>query len=54
MNDDESTEVGWFAPDALPELHAGIRLRIDTTLAESAPAWYVPAGVEHPAFAGPA
>ncbi len=50
VNDDESTEVAWFDPDDLPDLSAGIRLRIDTTLAEDAPAWFVPAGVRHPAF----
>lgn len=32
--DDESTQVGWFAPDALPEpLVASSRLRVDRALA---------------------
>ena len=50
VNDDESTEVGWFGPDDLPEIDELTRLRIETTVAEEAPAWYVPAGVQHPAF----
>ncbi|MFI7547864.1 hypothetical protein [Actinoplanes sp. NPDC049599] len=41
MNDDESIEVGWCDPEALPELDALSKLRIDTTRAADAPAWFV-------------
>jgi 8-oxo-dGTP diphosphatase len=41
---DESLEVGWFAPDALPPgLDERILLRIKTTAAADAPAWFPPA-----------
>ena len=40
---EESLEVAWFAPDALPDgLHERILLRIETTAAADGPAWYPP------------
>jgi 8-oxo-dGTP diphosphatase len=53
VNDDESTEVGWFAPDALPELDAMSRLRIDTTVLADAPAWFAKPGEQPPALNQP-
>jgi 8-oxo-dGTP diphosphatase len=53
VNDDESTEVGWFDPAALPELDAWAVLRIDTTVRPEDPAWYAPAGQRHPALTQP-
>lgn len=50
---DESLEVGWFAPDDLPELDDWSRLRIDTTVAEDAPAWHAAPGERHPALSQP-
>jgi 8-oxo-dGTP diphosphatase len=44
VNDDESLAVGWFSPDALPELDALDRLRIDTALDAAAPAWFAAPG----------
>ncbi|MEV8096556.1 NUDIX domain-containing protein [Kitasatospora sp. NPDC085879] len=40
VNDDESLEVGWFAPDALPPLDGYARHRLDLALA----------GAEHTVF----
>nr|WP_156607650.1 NUDIX domain-containing protein [Auraticoccus cholistanensis] len=37
--DDESTEVGWFAPDELPPLPAGQRARIDRVLGPPLDPW---------------
>ena len=42
VNDDESLEVGWFAVDALPELHEFALLRIKQAMAEE-PTWFAPA-----------
>jgi 8-oxo-dGTP diphosphatase len=53
VNDDESTEVAWFDPDALPDLDPLSRLRIDTTLAADAPAWFAGPGERHPALEPP-
>ncbi|PRH77844.1 NUDIX hydrolase [Streptomyces solincola] len=39
VNDDESLEVGWFAPDALPAMRAFETFRIKQALAD-APAWF--------------
>ena len=50
VNDDESLEVGWFAPDALPPLEAWERLRIETALKGEPAAWFVRPGEEHPAL----
>jgi 8-oxo-dGTP diphosphatase len=53
VNDDESTEVGWFAPDALPELDDWARLRIATALSADGEAWYARPGEPHPALNQP-
>jgi 8-oxo-dGTP diphosphatase len=50
VNDDESTEVGWFDPAGLPELDAMSKLRIDTTLPADAPAWFAKPGEQPPAL----
>ncbi|MEH0938124.1 NUDIX hydrolase [Micromonospora psammae] len=50
---DESTEVGWFAPDDLPELDDWARLRIDTTVRADAPTWHAQPGQRHPALGRP-
>ncbi|MDO0929007.1 NUDIX domain-containing protein [Streptomyces sp. TG1A-8] len=44
VNDDESLEVGWFAVDALPDLHEFARFRIKQALAE-APTWFEPTAI---------
>nr|WP_296063991.1 NUDIX domain-containing protein [uncultured Actinoplanes sp.] len=53
VNDDESTEVGWFAPDRLPDLDDWARLRIATALTDDDTAWYAPPGTRHPALHQP-
>jgi 8-oxo-dGTP diphosphatase len=53
VNDDESTEVGWFDPAGLPELDAMSKLRIDTTLPADAPAWFAKPGEQPPALNQP-
>jgi 8-oxo-dGTP diphosphatase len=53
VNDEESVAVGWFAPDALPELNAFARLRIRTSLARDAPAWFAPPGAAQDLLTGP-
>lgn len=40
VNDDESVEVGWFAPDALPDLPDRSRLRLERALAFDGGAWF--------------
>jgi 8-oxo-dGTP diphosphatase len=47
VNDDESLAVAWFSLDALPELHAFTRLRIETALRDGAPAWFAQPGDHH-------
>ncbi|TWV31261.1 NUDIX domain-containing protein [Streptomyces misionensis] len=42
VNDDESLEVGWFAVDALPDLHDFALFRIKQAMAEE-PTWFAPA-----------
>lgn len=44
VNDDESLEVGWFAPDALPPITPWERLRIDSALKDEPTAWYAQGG----------
>ncbi|GIE46792.1 NUDIX hydrolase [Amorphoplanes nipponensis] len=44
VNDTESIAVGWFAPDALPELNPFALVRIRTSLAPDAPAWFARPG----------
>ncbi|MEV0492008.1 NUDIX hydrolase [Streptomyces atratus] len=41
--DDESLEVGWFAPDAMPPLRESVRERIALALADQPLAWFSPA-----------
>jgi 8-oxo-dGTP diphosphatase len=43
---EESLEVAWFAPDALPPLSEGARLRIETTEDPDGAAWFPTAGTE--------
>ncbi len=50
---DESLEVGFFAPDALPPLGEFAELRIRTTAEAGAPAWFAAPGETYDAF-GPA
>ncbi|RBM24056.1 NUDIX domain-containing protein [Streptomyces sp. PT12] len=40
VNDDESSEVGWFALDALPPLHQGALDRIKLATEDEGPAWF--------------
>ena len=47
---DESLEVGWFAPDELPELGEFAKLRIETTAAADGPPWFAGPGETHAAF----
>ena len=44
VNDTESIAVGWFAPDALPELSPFALVRIRTSLDDAAPAWFAQPG----------
>jgi len=53
VNDDESTQVGWFAADDLPDLDDWGRLRISTTADEHAPPWFARPGERHPALSQP-
>lgn len=50
VNDDESLEVGWFAPDALPDLPDRSRRRLERALAFDGTAWFEGAalGAAHP------
>ena len=48
-DEDETLDVRWFEPDALPEMHAFTRLRIDTAFDEGAP-WFLPPGESHDAI----
>lgn len=43
VNDEESLEVGWFAPDALPPLEEFGLTRIKLAAGE-APTWFAPSG----------
>ncbi|MDI6097096.1 NUDIX domain-containing protein [Actinoplanes sp. NEAU-A12] len=53
VTDDESLEVAWFAPDALPELDEWSKLRIETALGPDGPAWHAAAGQRHPGLIRP-
>jgi 8-oxo-dGTP diphosphatase len=53
VNDDESLEVAWFDPDALPDLDDWSRLRIGTTSGPDDPAWWASPGEQHPALSRP-
>jgi 8-oxo-dGTP diphosphatase len=48
VNDSESIAVGWFAPDALPELDPFALLRIRTALPPEAPTWFARPGESVP------
>ena len=50
VNDDESTEVGWYAADSLPELDGWASLLLETTDDPDGPSWYSPPGLPHPAL----
>jgi 8-oxo-dGTP diphosphatase len=52
VGDDESTEVGWFKPDALPPVAGWVALRIESALG-SASAWYAQPGTVHEALTDP-
>ncbi|MEU8690245.1 NUDIX domain-containing protein [Streptomyces sp. NPDC048665] len=45
VNDDESLEVGWFAPDALPDLNEFGLLRIKQAMCEE-PTWFAPTALD--------
>lgn len=47
---DESLEVGFFAPDELPPVGGLTKLRIETTAAVDAPAWFAQPGETREAF----
>lgn len=40
VNDDESLEVAWFAPDAVPPLAPLVRRRLDLALSDQPAAWF--------------
>jgi 8-oxo-dGTP diphosphatase len=48
VNDEESLEVGWFAPEAMPELPEWDRQRIGTALDGDPAAWFAPPGTNPP------
>ncbi|MEU9125922.1 NUDIX domain-containing protein [Streptomyces sp. NPDC048506] len=50
VNDEESLEVGWFAPDALPRLHEYSLTRIKRAL-EAGPTWF--RGMDEPSAGEP-
>jgi 8-oxo-dGTP diphosphatase len=45
VNDEESSAVGWFGPEELPDLDAVERLRIATALDDDSPAWFAAPGL---------
>jgi 8-oxo-dGTP diphosphatase len=53
VNDDESTQVGWFAADELPDLDDWATLRLTTAHHPDHPAWYAAPGTHHPALHQP-
>jgi 8-oxo-dGTP diphosphatase len=53
VNDDESTEVAWYAPDHLPELDDWAHLRISTGTRPTDPTWYAAPGETHTALTTP-
>ncbi|MFD8666290.1 NUDIX domain-containing protein [Streptomyces microflavus] len=42
--DDETSEVGWFAMDALPAMRKSVHERLGLALAGQPEAWFTPAG----------
>jgi 8-oxo-dGTP diphosphatase len=53
VNDDESTAVGWFAVDALPEVGPLVRLRVEMALKGEVRAWFARPGANHAALGSP-
>jgi 8-oxo-dGTP diphosphatase len=53
VNDEESIAVGWFAPDALPELSPYAHLRIRTALDDAAAPWFAVPGEPCPELGVP-
>ncbi|WP_433604154.1 NUDIX hydrolase [Dactylosporangium sp. CA-139114] len=51
VNDEESLDMRWFRPDALPPMEAFARLRIEQTLRDEPGAWFLAPGSSHPAIA---
>lgn len=47
---EESLDVGWFAPDDLPEVSELVKLRIETTAAVHGPPWFARPGQAHVAL----
>ncbi|MFC8501958.1 GNAT family N-acetyltransferase [Pedococcus sp. NPDC057267] len=49
VNDDESLEVGWFAPDSLPPMMERSRVRLDRALAHDGRVWFLTgdASIDH-------
>jgi 8-oxo-dGTP diphosphatase len=54
VNDDESVDVAWFPPDALPDLTDFVRLRVNEALADSDGAWFAPPGMVRAELRDPA
>ncbi|MFI5907676.1 NUDIX hydrolase [Dactylosporangium sp. NPDC051541] len=52
VNDEESLDMRWFAPDELPEMEDFARLRIDSTLRDAPEAWFTAPGETHPLLTG--
>ena len=50
VNDEESLEMEWFAPDALPPLDDFATLRIETALKDDPAVWFAQPGATHPAL----
>ena len=48
--DGEALAVGWFPPDALPEVNAFVRLRIDAVLSGDGATWFARPGTHHEAL----
>jgi 8-oxo-dGTP diphosphatase len=44
VNDEESSAVGWYGPEELPDLDAVDQLRIAIALADDGPAWFAEPG----------
>ena len=48
--DDESVDMRWFAPEALPPVNDWVRHRIEVALRDEPAAWYAPPGATVPAL----
>ncbi|WP_432967705.1 NUDIX hydrolase [Dactylosporangium sp. CA-233914] len=53
VNDEESLDMRWFAPHALPPVEAFARHRIEQTLRDEPAAWFAAVGSAHPALGDP-